>query len=317
MRFIVLTFIIGLFVLPLKGQQEALYTQFMFNKLAINPAFAGNDDALCLTGIVREHWIGFPGTSKVQAISANFPRIARDRVGLGLNLSRNTIGVQEKLTIEGIYAYRFPFANGEFSMGISVSGRHYNTDFTDPDLELIHPFYDDAAIEDGKYAKSVFNAGFGFYYNTNRFYIGAGIPRLIRADIDLSESLVNSIEVRHLYLMTGVALDLNERITFMPQVLIKLAENSPVDVDYNIGLQLDKKYYAALTLRDGGSSNDFGESIDVLIGLQLNKSFFMGMSYDITLSPIRKYESGSVELLLHYCFGKKEKPIYMISPRFF
>lgn len=317
MRHILLTLLIGWIVLPVSGQQEALYTQFMFNKLAINPAYAGNEDALCLTGIVREHWMGFPGAAKVQSISANFPKIARDRVGLGLNLSRNSIGVQTKLTIEGAYAYRFPFAGGSFSMGISVSGRHYNTDFSDPELDLIHPFYDDAAIEEGLYSKSVFNAGFGMYYNSNRFYIGAGIPRLIRADIDFSESLVNSIEVRHLYLMGGVAIDMSDRFTFMPQFLVKLAENSPFDIDYNMGVQLDSKYYAALTFRHGGTSTDIGESIDVLLGLQLNKQFFLGMAYDITLSPIRKYENGSIELLLQYCYGKKEKPVYRISPRFF
>jgi type IX secretion system PorP/SprF family membrane protein len=317
MRSVLFSVLIFFSILTVNAQQEALYTQFMFNKLAINPAFAGNDDALCLTGIVREHWMGFPGASKVQALSANFPRVARDRVGLGLNLSRNTIGVQEKLTVEGIYSYRFPFAGGDFSMGISVSGRHYNTDFSDPDLDLIHPFYEDAAIEDGQYAKSVFNAGFGMYYNNERFYIGAGVPRLIRADIDFSESPVNSIEMRHLYVMSGVALDMNDRFTFMPQVLIKLAENSPLDVDYNLGVQLDQKYYAAVAIRDGGSSGDFAESIDLLLGLQLNKQFFMGLAYDITLSPIRKYENGSVELLLHYCYGKKDKPVYRISPRFF
>lgn len=317
MRSILLSIILLFSILTVKAQQEALYTQFMFNKLAINPAYAGNDNALCLTGIVREHWMGFPGTSKVQALSANFPRVARDRVGLGLNLSRNTIGVQEKLTVEGIYSYRFPFAGGDFSMGISVSGRHYNTDFSDPDLDLIHPFYDDAAIEEGQYAKTVFNAGFGMYYNNDRFYIGAGVPRLIRADIDFSESPVNSLEMRHLYVMSGVALDMNDRFTFMPQVLVKIAENSPLDVDYNLGVQLDQKYYAALTIRDGGSSTDFAESIDLLLGLQLNKQFFMGLAYDITLSPIRKYENGSVELLLHYCYGKKDKPVYRISPRFF
>jgi type IX secretion system PorP/SprF family membrane protein len=314
----VVIFLLVLFTAGMmNAQQEALYTQFMFNKLSLNPAFAGNGDALCFTGIVREHWIGFPGTSKVQALSVNFPTLANDRVGLGLNISRQSIGVQQKLTLEGAYAYRFPLAGGNFSMGISVSGRQYNSDFSDPDLQLIHPFYDDAAIEDGKYSKTVFNAGFGVYYNNDNFYIGAGIPRLIRADIDFSESLVNSIEVRHMYLMSGLALSLNNSLVFMPQVFVKFAENSPIDVDYNLGLELDQKYYGAMTIRMGGSQSDFAESIDLLLGLQLNRSLFLGMAYDITLSPIRKYESGSVEILLHYCFGKKEKDIFMASPRFF
>jgi type IX secretion system PorP/SprF family membrane protein len=261
--------------------------------------------------------MGFPGTASTQSLSINFPRVAKDRVGLGMNINRNSIGVQQKITIEGIYAYRFPVANGHFSMGISVSGRHYNTDFSDPELNLIQPFYDDAAIEEGRYSKSVFNAGFGMYYNNNIFFLGAGIPRLIRADIDFSESLINSIEVRHLYAMTGVALPINNRVTFMPQFLLKIAENSPMDIDYNLGLELDQKYYAAFTIRDGGSSGDPAESIDILVGIELDPKLFLGIGYDITLSPLRKYESGSAEILLQYCMGKQKKDIFMVSPRFF
>lgn len=308
-----------LFLLPLSSlaQQEELYTQFMFNKLRLNPAYAGVDNSLCITGVVREHWMGFPGNSKAQALSVNFPRLAKDRVGLALNLSRNSIGVQQKLTLEGIYAYRFPFAGGNFSMGISVSGRQYNTDFSDPDLDLIHPFYEDAAIEEGEYSKAVFNAGFGMYYNNDYFYLGAGIPRLIRADIDLSDSPLHSIEMRHVYFMTGFAIPIDRRFTFMPQVLLRLAENSPMDIDLNLGFEFDEKYYAALTARSGGSSSDLLESLDFLVGLQLNKQMFLGVAYDLTLSPLRKYENGSVEILLNYCFGKREEDVFMVSPRFF
>lgn len=300
-----------------KAQQESLFTQFMFNKLAINPAFAGNENAYCLTGIVREHWMGFPGTPKVQALSVNFPKMAKDRVGLGLSISRNSIGVQQKLSIEGSYAYRIPFENGEFSMGISISGRHYSNDFTDPGLNLAQPFYQDAAISDGKYTKNVFNAGFGIYYNNDRFYIGAGLPRMLRANIDLGESPETSVEVRHLYVMTGYAFYMGPKVMFMPQFLLKAAENSPVQMDFNLGWRFYDRYFAAITLREGGSSYVLAESLDLIGGVQLSREFFLGLAYDVTLTPIRKYENGSIELMLNYCFGKQNRGAYIVSPRFF
>ncbi len=312
---IILGFVLSGF--GITAQQESLYTQFMFNKLAINPAFAGNENAYCLTGIVREHWMGFPGAPKVQALSVNFPKIAKDRVGLGLSISRNAIGVQQKLTIEGAYAYRIPFENGEFSMGISISGRQYNHDFTDPSLDLAQPFYQDAAISEGKYVKNIFNAGFGVYFNNDRFYIGAGLPRMLRASIDLGDSPETSIEVRHLYVMSGYAFYLSPKVTFMPQFLLKAAENSPVQMDFNLGWRFNDRYFAAVTLREGGSSYVIAESVDFLAGIQLTREFFMGLAYDLTFTPIRQYENGSIELMLNYCFGRRDRSSYIVSPRFF
>ena len=317
MQKIALIFLIVLTGFASNAQQESLFTQFMFNKLAINPAFAGNENAYCLTGIVREHWMGFPGAPKVQALSVNFPKMARDRVGLGFSISRNSIGVQQKLSIEGSYAYRIPFENGEFSMGISVSGRQYNTDFTDPSINMAHPYFQDAAISEGKYVKNIFNAGFGLYYNNDRFYIGAGLPRMLRASIDLGESPETSFEVRHLYVMTGFAFYINPKIMFMPQVLLKAAENSPVQMDFNLGWKFYDRYFAAVTVREGGSSYVLAESLDLIGGVQLSREFFMGLAYDITITPIREFESGSVELMLNYCFGRKDKGTYIVSPRFF
>lgn len=317
MQKIALIFLIVLTGFASNAQQESLFTQFMFNKLAINPAFAGNENAYCLTGIVREHWMGFPGAPQVQALSVNFPKMARDRVGLGLSISRNSIGVQQKLSIEGSYAYRIPFENGEFSMGISISGRQYNTDFTDPSINMAHPYFQDAAISEGKYVKNIFNAGFGLYYNNDRFYIGAGLPRMLRASIDLGESPATSFEVRHLYVMTGFAFYMNPKIMFMPQFLLKAAENSPVQMDFNLGWKFYDRYFAAVTIREGGSSLVLAESLDLIGGVQLTREFFMGLAYDITFTPIREYESGSVELMLNYCFGRKDKGTYIVSPRFF
>ena len=310
---IILLLFIG--IVAVEAQQDLLYTQFMYNKMSLNPGFAGNDDALCITGIVRDQWTGFDGSPKAQMLSVNFPRLGK--VGVGLNLSRNTIGVSQKMTFEGIYAYRIPISTGTLSMGMSFSGRFYKEDFTDPTLRIINPFDQDVAIDRGIYQTTVFNVGFGAYYSNNRFYLGAAVPRLIRADIDIKVGLVKSYEVRHLYFMTGGAMDIRNNLVLMPQLLIRWAENSPYNMDLNLGLLFHDRFYTAFTARTGGAFDDWFESLDFIMGFYLNRSLFMAAAYDVTLSPLRNYENGSLEVLMQYCFGKKQKAIDIINPRFF
>jgi type IX secretion system PorP/SprF family membrane protein len=163
------------------AQQQQMYTQFMFNKLSFNPAYAGNETYMTGTLIYRDQWHGFPGAPQAQLLSLNLPRFGK-RVGLGLNLERQTIGVTQKITYQGMYAYKFDMGEGTLSMGISASGRRYNIDFSDPTLYAVQGIAEDPSIKDLIVNRNVFNAGFGIYYNTPQFYIGAAIPRMIKSD---------------------------------------------------------------------------------------------------------------------------------------
>lgn len=297
------------------AQQDVLSTQFMFNKLAVNPAFAGNSESANITAIMRDQWTGFEGAPKSQALSVNFPKFGK--VGIGINISRQTVGVSEKLTFDGIYAYRFKVNNGILSMGMSFSGRYFKQDFSDPKLVLIHPYYEDSAIDGALYSTRIFNVGFGVYYSDNRFYLGASVPRLIRADIDYKPGTKKSYEVRHVYFMTGGAMDITNKIVVMPQLLGRWAENTPYNLDLNLGFLFYDRFYIASTLRTGGTSEDWFESADFIMGFHLTRNIFFATSYDVTMTPLRKYENGSLELLLQYNFGKSVKPIEIINPRFF
>ena len=111
-------------------QQQQMYTQFMYNKMSLNPAFAGNESYTSLSLLYRDQWNGFLGAPKAQLASINFPRIGK-RIGLGLNFERQSIGITEKITYEAIYAYKFFLGEGTLSMGMNVSGRNYIQDYTD------------------------------------------------------------------------------------------------------------------------------------------------------------------------------------------
>ena len=118
----------GLYV-PLSAQQQQLHTMFMYNKLLINPAYAGYHDHVCVSGIVREQWLGFQGAPKAQAISLNAP-LSSQRIGLGLNLQRQSIGVSSATTVDGIYSYRIPMGKGFLSLGVQASGRFLEVDYS-------------------------------------------------------------------------------------------------------------------------------------------------------------------------------------------
>ena len=298
------------------GQQDALYTQFMYNKLGLNPAYAGNVDETTINIIHRDQWTGFDGAPQAQALSLNLPAF-QESIAFGLNMNRESIGIQEKLTLEGNFAYRFNLSTGSISMGLSSSIRQFENDFTDPRLVAFEDIDLDPAISRNKETKSVFNAGAGIYYRTNTYYFGVSIPRLIRADIDFEVQGELSSEVRHLYVMTGAAFPLINDLKFTPQILFKLSENAPFDMDLNFGLDYKEKYYGALNIRTGGNNNSIAESIDVIFGFQLTDQLLLGVAYDYTLSDISRYENGSIEALLNYRFISKEKPVDIINPRFF
>ena len=301
----------------LGAQQEQLYTQFMYNKLGLNPAFAGNHEEVALSAIYRNQWMGFEGAPITQTASVNIP-LARQRVGLGLNLTRNTIGISEKQTIDGMYAYRLHFANGgALSFGLQGSLRRYEIDYSDPRLNSIVDKSQDPAIVVQKFNENVVNFGAGIYFNTSHFYLGVSAPRLIEEDINFASEIGFSKEKRHFNIMTGVALDLSNDWVMTPQFMVRYLESTPVDFDANLSLTYRSLITFGTTYRHGGDSNSFAESIDFLFGVHVTPSLLIAAAYDYTLTELRNHSSGSIEFAIHYNIGKKTTSEDIINPRYF
>jgi type IX secretion system PorP/SprF family membrane protein len=298
------------------GQQQQMYTQFMFNKLSVNPGFAGNESYLSSTLIYRDQWHGFPGAPKAQVLSVNLPRLGK-KVGLGFNFERQTIGVTQKLTFQGMYAYKFDMGDGTLSMGINTSGRRYTIDFRDPSLYAVQGIANDPAISQFVESRNLFNAGFGVYYNTAQFFVGASIPRMIKADLDFDNNNLFSTEVRHLWMMTGATFRVNKDWRFTPQLLFKAAEQTPFGIDINASSTYREKYTGGITYRTGGTAGDFGESLDFIIGIHLSESTMLSFAYDATLAKLRTSSAGSLEVLLNYNLIPSKIKTVVINPRYF
>lgn len=316
MRKFIVLLICSLTTLIAIGQQQQMYTQFMYNKLAINPAFSGNESYLSAALLYRDQWNGFPGAPKAQIFNVNLPRIG-NRIGLGVNFERQTIGITEKITYELMYAYKFLLGDGTLSMGMNVSGRKYIQDYRDSRLFAIQDITIDPSIPQTVQSLNLFNAGFGIYFNTNTFYVGASVPRMIKSDIDFDRNNLFSTEVRHLFFMTGGTFIVNNDVRLTPQMLFRIAENTPFGVDLNGSVTWKNTYSAGLTYRTGGTQGDLGESLDVIFSFQMSEQLMLGFAYDIGLSKLRTASNGSLEMIITYNLIPRKIKSVIINPRYF
>lgn len=312
--------LIGLFFVALSttsfAQQEEQYTQWMYYKMGLNPAYAGSSDAACITAIARSQWVGLEGAPETQLLTFNMP-LLNQRIGVGGSILRQTIGISEKYTAEAVYSYRIRWGRGTLAMGVQGSVRLLRTDYSE--AESIQPQDLDQAIPVGVQSKFVPNFGAGLYYKSNSFFIGFSVPRILQSNIDLADSeLVISREALHMYLMGGITFALGESIDFQPQLLLKYVDGAPFDGDINASFIFNDKFTTGISYRLGGARNSgIGESLSLILAVQLTDDILFGASYDATLSDLRQYNSGSFEAVFNYCIGGKSEGDEFISPRFF
>ena len=300
----------------LQAQQEPHYTHYMYNKMGINPGYAGSQNGSCLSLLYRNQWIGLEGAPESQILSFN-TALLRNKVGLGINLSRHTIGVSQNISGEMSYAYRMPIAGGNLGIGIQASIRNIGVDYNDDRLVATDGLIQDGGIPVGQQNRTIPNFGAGLYYAQEKFYLGFSIPRLINNNIDFNDFSGDvAREVFHAYLMGGILFQPQDGLTVQPQFLFKYAENAPFDADLNVTLGFNEKFYAGISYRFGGGANDLGESLDLLGAIRINEQWLFGLSYDFTLSEIRDYSSGSLGAILRFCFNMEEGND-IVNPRFF
>jgi len=309
--------IIGLCLLGWSGvqaQQDAQFTQFMFNKLTFNPAYAGSTLAPCLSAIHRQQWVGVQGAPVTSAFSFNTP-LAKDKVGMGLSFIHDQIGPTKDWSARMAYSYRIPIDNGTLSVGIQGVFRQYLVVWND--AVLTHR--GDNSVMMAENSKILPNAGLGLYYEQKDFYVGVSMPHLLENDLDLLEDFVStdisSLENQHIFGMVGVLVDVSDDIKLKPAAMIKYVKNAPVDMDLNLTAILKNDLWVGASYRFGGSKVEgFGESIDFYLQYQITNGLRIGAAYDFTLSEIRSQTSGTYEFYVSYCLRNTGR---ISNPRFF
>ena len=304
LRFLGTLFALCAIWLPLQAQQEERYSQFMLNKLGINPAYAGAQGGVTVSSLVRSQWLGLEGAPETQLLSFSVP-VWNQNIGLGANLARQTIGVSSNYSVETSYSYRLRAPRGYLHIGLQTSLRMLRTDFSR--LKGTQPISQDQAVPSNIQSKLVPNFGVGLYYDAENFYIGLSTPRLLKSNIDLSDDQGPiSREVQHLYFMTGFVIPMGENASLQPNILFRYVKSAPVEADINLTLIFLDQFSVGASYRPGGARDKgLGESISLLTSVQLSDKILFGIAYDMTLTELRNYTDGTVEGVLRFTMSGK------------
>jgi type IX secretion system PorP/SprF family membrane protein len=286
------------------AQQDPEYTQYMYNTMVINPAYAGSTGYLEAVLLHRSQWVGIDGAPQTQSLSVQAP-LRNEKIGLGLSIVNDKLGPSNELYLDGNFSYSLPLGyEKRLAFGLRAGMRMMNIDWSKG------RYYDgnDALLNTNINNVIKPSIGAGVYYYTDRWYAGASVPSFIRSDYynDIQESI--DYDRLHYYFMGGYVFDLSPSLKFKPAFLAKLVSGAPMSVDLSANFMIQEKVVLGVSYR-------FDDSVSALAGFQISPSFYIGYSYDYTVTNLNKYNDGSHEFILRYQFHKD--PSKIKSPRFF
>ena len=291
-----------LLLTPTHAQQRMMFTQYMFNGLAINPAYAGSQESLDLTALAREQWIGLEGAPSTQTFSAHAP-LHNKKIALGLLLTRDEIGVSSQTGLYGIYAYRIKLRRGTLSAGLQLGFDAYRTGFS----QVVTEVADDRHFSQDDVQAFLPNFGTGMYYSTKRFYAGVSAPYLLN-NLYPGNEQSRARQFRHWFASAGYVVDLNRDLKLKPNILVKAVQGAPVEIDMNANLLIKETLWVGMSYRSF-------DALSWLVELQATEKLRIGYAYDMTVSPLKQANSGSHELMLNYRLSFRKSKI--ITPRYF
>lgn len=303
LKFIIVGFSLAVGAANAFAQQEAQFTQYMFNGLALNPAYAGSRDVISMVALHRNQWVGIDGAPKTTLFSAHSPLFDEQFAG-GIQVINDRIGVNNQTNVTLNASYWIPVGEeARLSFGLRGGVNNYKAD--NNTLNLLNPDEDNFASNVSSLRP---NVGAGLYYYSKRFYAGVSSLQLIKNNHG-DGTPANFRQLRHLFTYLGYVFDLNETWKFKPTVLVKGVRGAPLEADLTAHFLYNDKLWLGATYRTS-------DSFDLLAHYMISSQLGIGYSYDITTTRLRKYTSGSHEILLRFepSFGAKQQ---VKSPRYF
>ncbi|WP_194850936.1 PorP/SprF family type IX secretion system membrane protein [Nonlabens antarcticus] len=293
------------------AQQDAQYTQYMYNTVAINPAYAGNRGMLSAVALHRSQWVGLDGAPETQSISVHSP-IGFSGLGLGISVVNDKIGPSSETYFNGDISYTIETGvESKLSFGLKLGGHVLDVNFNE--LNIFNP--SDGAFQENVDNKISPNVGTGIYFHSDKFYAGLSAPNLLRNEHFEESNNTNSssyiaAERIHYYLTAGYVFDINPSLKFKPSTMLKAVSGAPLQVDVTANFLISEK----LTL---GAAYRLDAAVSGLIGYQVNDQFQVGFAYDRETTELGNttYQDGSFEVFLRFeLFRSYDR---LLTPRFF
>ena len=289
------------------AQTEPMYSQYMFNMLGVNPAYAGSREASSFNFFQRSQWIGLQGAPQTTSFSFD-QSILNKRAGWGIQFYDDKIGVEKADGINIMGSTKIQVSeNGILSGGLSFGLMNYRIDL----MNVTGRFTPNDPAFYSNLNKWTPSLGLGIYYNTDDFYAGVSIPNILKSRLtafDLIRSGLQKVNQKHIFLTTGIVIPINEDLKLKPSTMIKIVEGAPIEADFNTNIWLRDIIGLGVSYRTG----------DAVIGMaeiQANQNLRFGYAYDMTISPLKFYNNGSHEIMIRYEIGNFKTKIK--STRYF
>lgn len=285
------------------AQQDAQYTQYMYNTISVNPAYAGSRGLLSVFGLYRTQWVGLDGAPQTSTFSINTP-LSNSNLGVGASLVNDKIGPTNENTLSADLSYTIPTSDEfKLSFGIKATANLFNIDVS----KLSFEHQDDPQFQNLQ-NKFTPNIGAGVYWHSDRAYVGFSVPNFIETNrYDDNEIAIFKDKINY-YLMGGYVFDLNYYTKFKPAVLTKMVQGAPLQVDVSGNFMFYDKFTVGLAYR-------WSASLSAMAGFQVSEGLYVGYGYDHETTRLRRFNSGSHEIFLRFEFFNNYSKI--ISPRFF
>lgn len=283
------------------AQQDPQFSQNMFNRLFVNPAYAGSSESICAHLLYRNQWVNYDGAPKTGVIGIDGP-VANGKVGVGLSILTDKIGFENTLQGKLSGNYKFDVGQGKLGLGIDLDFMQHQIDgnfrASDPG---------DPSIPTSGVSGTAFDLGFGAYYNNDKFFAGVSASHLLESSVDLDN--FSKVYKRHMYGMVGYNLEVSPMVILKPMIFVKnVSGNTTFDI--NVNAQYNERFWVGLSYRNE-------DAIVGMLGMNVTEKLKVGYSYDFTTSQLKNYSDGTHEIMLGYCFMVKKKvPVSIKNVRF-
>lgn len=291
------------FTVVCSAQQDAQYTQYMYNTMAINPAYAGSRGALSVFGLYRTQWVGLDGAPETSTFAINTP-LNNSNLGLGVSLVNDKIGPTNENTLSADLSYSVPTSETfKLSFGIKATANLFNLD-----VNKLNPENQGDPQFQNLNNRITPNIGAGVYWHSDKAYLGLSIPNFIETNRFNDDDTAIFKDKINYYLMAGYVFDLDYYIKFKPALLTKMVQGAPLQVDVSGNFMFNDKFVIGLAYR-------WSASVSAMAGFQITDGLYVGYGYDHETTNLRRYNSGSHEVFLRFEFLNNYNRI--TSPRFF
>ncbi|KAA2216050.1 PorP/SprF family type IX secretion system membrane protein [Maribacter flavus] len=310
LTFLAITFI---FLEGASAQQDAQYTQYMYNTMTVNPGYVGSRGQLSMAGLYRSQWVGLEGAPSTFTLNLHSP-IRNSKLGYGVSIVNDEIGdgtVQETY-LDAMVSYTIDVSrDAKLSFGLKAGGNILSLDFA-----KLRNFDNEVVRTDNIDSRFSPNFGLGMYYHTNSFYAGLSAPNLLQTEYfdntnrDASSVQFVSQERINFYFITGYVFDLNGNLKFKPALLTKMVGGAPLQVDLSANFMFNDKFTF-------GAAYRWDAALSALVGFQVSEQFMLGLAYDRETTELggTQFNDGSFEVFLRFELVRSFQRL--VSPRFF